>query len=160
MKRTLTQSSSTTKAIAKDDENLEGLVVAITDISNSQTDKKGKYWTALICGCDQNIHRITKYLSLKTNCSLHMKIVEHFKNNNGFKLTKLKSVGDQTYTATNETMLMSKTLSFTPSCTNIYNIQDIQSSSDGEHVSVICKIIDIGPVRNDRNFVILNNFTN
>ncbi|CAF3426323.1 unnamed protein product [Rotaria sp. Silwood2] len=108
-------------------------------------DKQEKYWTALICDSNQNIIRITKYLSSKTKCSLHEKIVEHFNNKKGVKLNKLKFTGDNMYVATHETIATSKAVSFTPSCMELSSIEDIESMSDGQYVPFMCKIIRIGP---------------
>lgn len=127
-----------------------------TDVSNSQGEKKGKYWTALVCDMNQHISQITKYLSSKTNCSLHAKRLDHFQDQTGIKLTKLRLTGDHLYTATNETIAVVKSVLFTPSCTRISTIQDIQSMSDGEHVSFVCKIIDISPVRSNSRALNLN----
>ena len=71
MKRTYSNIQNSNNASKTATVVLEGVVVAITDIFDSQTDKKGKYWTALICDANQNVKRITKYLSSKTKCTLH-----------------------------------------------------------------------------------------
>lgn len=156
MKRTFNTTINSNISNIKSNEVLEGLVVAVLDVSNSQGERKGKYWTALVCDMNQHINRITKYLSSKMNCSLHAKMVDHFKDQTGIKLTKLRLAGDHLYTATNETIAVVKPVLFTPSCTRITTIQDIQSMSDGEHVSLVCKIMDIGPVRSSRRVLNLN----
>jgi hypothetical protein len=74
---------------------LEGIVVGVTDIVDSHSDKKGKCWIALICDVNQNANRITKYLSLKSKCSLHLKMLEYLNNQTGIKLNKLKFAGDK-----------------------------------------------------------------
>ncbi len=51
------------------------------------------------------------------------------------------------YTATNETIAAPKAVSFIPSCSQIITLENIESMSDGQYVSFVCKIIDIGPVR-------------
>ena len=150
MKRRFNTALNSNTSNLEANEVLEGLVVAVTDISHNQGNKAGKYWTALVCDVNQNINRITKYLSLKVNCSLHTKIVEHLKDQSGLKLTKLRLTGDQIYTAINETMIVAKPILFTPSYTRVSTIQDIRSMSDGEHVSFVCKIMDIDPVRSSR----------
>lgn len=146
MKRTFNTIQNTNNSNVKPNAVLEGVVVAVTEISDSQGDKKGKYWTALVCDSNQNINRITKYLSLRTTCSLHGKIVEYLNNQTAIKLNKLKYTGDNLYTATNETIAAPKEISFTPLCTQISSIENIQSMSEGQYVSFSCKIIDIGPV--------------
>jgi hypothetical protein len=65
-------------------------------------------------------------------------------NKSGIKLNKLKFVGDRMYTATNQTIPALKSLSFTPSCTQLISLQDIESMSDGEYLSFICQVIDVG----------------
>ncbi|CAF4422634.1 unnamed protein product, partial [Rotaria magnacalcarata] len=129
---------------SKPDATLEGVVVAVTNISDNQTDKKGKYWTALISDSNQNMNRITKYLSSRINCSVHVKMVEHLNNQHGVKLNKLKFNGDNTYVATSETITTPKVLSFAPLCAQITTIKNIESMTDGEYLSLTCKIIDVG----------------
>jgi hypothetical protein len=68
---------------------LEGYIVAVTAITVNQNDKKGRHSTALICNQEQTICRLAKYLSATSNCCLHPKILEYFKNQNGIKLTLL-----------------------------------------------------------------------
>ncbi|CAF1401823.1 unnamed protein product [Adineta steineri] len=145
MKRTITTITNSNNANVKANLSLEGVVVAVTAILDSQITKQGKYWTALVCDSNQNLNRIAKYLSSKTNCSLHPKIIEYLNNQNGIKLNKLKFSGDNMYTASNETIAAPKVVTFTPTCTQISTINDIQSMSDGQYVSLMCKIIDIGP---------------
>ncbi|CAF1440193.1 unnamed protein product [Adineta steineri] len=146
MKRTITTITNSNNANIKANLSLEGIVVAVTAILDSQITKHGKYWTALVCDSNQNLNRIAKYLSSKTNCSLHPKIIEYLNNQNGIKLNKLKFSGDNMYTASNETIAAPKVVTFTPTCTQISTINDIQSMSDGQYVSYMCKIIDIGPL--------------
>jgi hypothetical protein len=50
------------------------------------------------------------------------------------------------YIATHETVATLKVVSFTPSCTQLSLIQDIESMSDGQYISFIGKIVDICPV--------------
>jgi hypothetical protein len=156
MKRTFDTIQNTNNANVKPNAILEGVVVAVTNIFDSQGDKKGKYWSALVCDSNQNINRITKYLSSRTRCSLHGKIVEYLNNGNGIKLNKLKYSGDNLYTASNETIAASKPVLFTPSCTRISSIEDIQTMSDGQYVSFNCKILDIGPVNISKIVFYLN----
>ncbi|CAF1239867.1 unnamed protein product [Rotaria sp. Silwood1] len=144
MKRTFNMIQNTNNSNPKPNITLEGIIVAVSDISDNQTQKKGKYWTALLCDINQNINRITKYLSSKTNCSLHVKMIEHLNNQHGVRLNKLKHNGDNTYVATIETIATPTLLTLTPLCTKTSTIKNIESMSDGEHVSFACKIIDIG----------------
>ncbi|CAF1297556.1 unnamed protein product [Adineta steineri] len=146
MKRTITTITNSNNGNVKANLSLEGVVVAVTAILDSQITKQGKYWTALVCDSNQNLNRIAKYLLSKTNCSLHPKIIEYLNNQNGIKLNKLKFNGDNMYTASNETIAAPKVVTFTPTCTQISTINDIQSMSDGQYVSFMCKIIDIGPL--------------
>lgn len=148
MKRSYNTTQNLNITNAKPNATLEGVVVAVTDISENHSDKKGKYWTALICDVNQNINRITKYLSSKTNCSLHVKLREYLNNQNSVRLNKLKLNGDNTYITTNETIPTPKLLSLIPLCTQITTIKNIQSMSDGEYISFTSKIIDIGSVSN------------
>jgi hypothetical protein len=146
MKRSFNNIQNSNSPTIRNNGVLEGVVVAVTNIFDSNTDKKGKYWSALICDANQNVNRLTKYLSSKTTCRLHEKIMESFKNKTGIKVNKLKFNGDQLYTASNETIAIPKVVSFTPSCIQFNLLQDIESMSDGEYVSFMCKIVDIGPV--------------
>ncbi|CAF3664251.1 unnamed protein product, partial [Rotaria socialis] len=145
MKRTHDTIENGHNANARGNTVIEGVVIVVTPISDSQGDKRGKYWTALICDVNQNVIRITKYLSSKTKCSLHEKMLQYHNNKDGLKLNKLKLNGDDSYIATYETIATSKLLSFTPSCMELASIENIQSMSDGQYVSFMCKIIDIGP---------------
>ncbi|CAF4137251.1 unnamed protein product [Rotaria sp. Silwood2] len=143
---------NTNNSNPKPNTTLEGIIVAVSNISENQTDKKGKYWAALLCDINQNINRITKYLSSKTNCSLHVKMIEHLNNQHGVRLNKLKHNGDNTYVATIETIATPTLLTLTPLCTKTSTIKNIESMSVGEHVSFACKIIDIGSkTRNPKN---------
>ncbi|CAF1527027.1 unnamed protein product [Adineta ricciae] len=144
MKRSFNTISNGSSSMCKGDETLEGLVVAVTDLSNNQAERKGKYWTALICDSNQNINRITKYLSSKTICSLHVKMLQYLKDQTGIKLNKLRSSGDRVYTTTNETTAITKPVVFTPTCTRIVSIREVQSMSDGDCVTLTCNIVDIG----------------
>lgn len=146
MKRTHDTMDNSNNANAKNNALIEGIVIAVTPISDSQGEKKGKYWTALICDSTQNVIRITKYLTSKPKCPLHEKLIEYFNNKNGVILNKLKSNGDHSYIATYETTTSLKHLSFTPSCLELSSIENIKSMSDGQYVSFTCKIIDIGQV--------------
>lgn len=151
MKRSFHTTQNANISSVKPNATLEGIVVALTNISENHTDKKGKYWTALICDLNQNINRLTKYLSTKANCSLHVKMAEYLNNQNGVRLNKLKLNGDNTYVATNETIPTPKPLSLTPLCTQITTIKNIESMSDGEYISFTCKIVDIGSVSTLKN---------
>ncbi|CAF4583955.1 unnamed protein product [Rotaria sp. Silwood2] len=143
---------NTNNSNPKPNTTLEGIIVAVSNISENQTEKKGKYWTTLLCDINQNINRITKYLSSKTNCSLHVKMIEHLNNQHGVRLNKLKHNGDNTYVATIETIATPTLLTLTPLCTKTSTIKNIESMSVGEHVSFACKIIDIGSkTRNPKN---------
>ena len=146
MKRSFNNALNATSSIARGDETLEGLVVAVTGLSNNQAERKGRYWTALVCDSNQNISRITKYLSSKTKCSLHVKMLQSFNDQTGIKVNKLRSSGDHVYTTTNETVATTKPVVFSPTCTRITSIREIQSMSDGDYVSLTCKIVDIGSV--------------
>ena len=146
MKRAFNATLNATNSVVRGDETVEGLVVAVTGLSNNQPERKGKYWTALICDSNQNISRITKYLSSKTKCSLHVKMIQALKDQAGIKLNKLRSSGDHVYTTTNETIATTKPVVFTPTCTRIASIREIQSMSDGDYISLTCKIVDIGSV--------------
>ncbi|CAF3744627.1 unnamed protein product [Rotaria socialis] len=145
MKRTYDTIENGHNANARGNAVIEGVVIVVTQISDSQGDKRGKYWTALICDTNQNVIRITKYLSSKTKCSLREKMLQYYKNKNGVKLNKLKLNGDDNYIATYETTSTSILISFTPICMELISIENIQSMSDGQYVSFTCKIIDIGP---------------
>ncbi|CAF1364774.1 unnamed protein product [Adineta steineri] len=142
MKRSITTLQISNNANVKANLTLEGIVVAVTPIFNSQFNKQGKYWTGLVCDSNQDINRITKYLSSKTNCLLHTKMIEFLNNQNGMKLNELKFNDDNMYTATNQTIVAPKLVSFTPSCIQLFTINDIESMSGGQYVSFICKIID------------------
>ncbi|CAF3392886.1 unnamed protein product [Rotaria socialis] len=144
MKRGFNMIQNANISNSKPNATLEDVVVAVTNISDNQTDKKGKYWTASISDSNQNMNRITKYLSSRINCSLHLKMVEHLNNQHGVKLNKLKFNGDNAYIATSETIATPKVLSFAPLCTQITTIKNIESMTDGEYLSLTCKIIDVG----------------
>jgi len=68
------------------------------------------------------------------------------KNKTGIKVSKLKLNGYQLYTASNETIAIPKVVLFTPSCIQFNLLEDIESMSDGEYISFMCKIIDIEAV--------------
>ncbi|CAF2141180.1 unnamed protein product [Rotaria magnacalcarata] len=142
MKRGFNMIQNANISNSKPNATLEGVVVVVTNISDNQIDKKGKYWTALISDSNQNMNRITKYLSSRINCSLHLKMVEHLNNQHGVKLNKLKFNGDNTYIATSETITTSKVLSFAPLCTQIITIKNIEPMTDGDFEA----IPDIGDV--------------
>ncbi|CAF3624081.1 unnamed protein product [Rotaria socialis] len=144
MKRGFNMIQNANISNSKPNATLEDVVVAVINISDNQTDKKGKYWTASISDSNQNMNRITKYLSSRINCSLHLKMVEHLNNQHGVKLNKLKFNGDNAYIATSETIATPKVLSFAPLCTQITTIKNIESMTDGEYLSLTCKIIDVG----------------
>ena len=146
MKRTFIAMQTFNNSNVKSNAVLEGIVVAISSISNSQTEKNGKYWTAIICDSNQNINHLTKYLSAKINCRLHEKLTESFKNKSGIKLNKLKLNGDNSYIASSETIAAPKVMMFTPICTELNLLKDIQEMSNGDYVSFTCKVLDIGPV--------------
>ncbi|CAM4971316.1 unnamed protein product [Rotaria socialis] len=153
MKRATNTTENTNSIKQKTNTILEGIVIAVTSISDNQNDKKGKYWTALICDVNQNVNRITKYVSLKSNCFIHTKMLDHLNNQRGIKLNKLKFNDDNTYVATSETVAVEKILALTPLCTQITTIKNIECMSDGEYVSFICKVVEIG---SDES-VLLNN---
>ena len=125
---------------------LEGVVVGITNIFDGSADRKGKYWSALICDANQNVNRLTKYLSSKIPCRLHERVIDSLNNRTGLQVTKLRLTGDHLDTASNETIATPTMTSFTPSCTQNRSFEDIESICDGEYVSFMCKIIDIGLV--------------
>lgn len=147
MKRSFNNMQNSNGFNTKNNAVLEGLIVTVSNISDSGTDKKGKYWTALICDANQEVNRLTKYLPSKNTCRLHEKMMEFFHNKSGIKINKLKLNGDHLYTASNETIVIPKVVSFTASCTQNKLLEEIESMSDGQYVSCVCKIIDIGPVR-------------
>lgn len=154
MKRVFEQMQHSKISNSRNDAIVEGIVVAVTSILDTATDRKGKYWTALICDSNQNVSRLSKYLSSKTSCRLYERMTESFKNKTGVKLNKLRVTGDYLYTASNETIAISKVLSFTPACTEHKSIREIESMSDGCYISSKCKIMDIGPVRiHGRKFI-------
>ncbi|CAM4919227.1 unnamed protein product [Rotaria socialis] len=144
MKRTFNTTQNTNMANSKLDAMLEGVIVTVPEISDNQNEKKGKYWTALLCDSNQNINRITKYLSSRAMCTLHRKMIEYLNNESSIRLNKLKCSGEKTYTATAETIGTPIDLSLTPLCTQITTIKNIQSMSDEEYISFNCKILDIG----------------
>ena len=154
MKRAANTIENSNNSLVKGNAVVEGIIVTVTNLHDNYTDKKGKYWTALICDSNQNIIRITKYLSSKTKCSLHEKIVQYYNNKNGIKLNKLKFSGDYAYIATHETVATLKDVSFTPLCLRLSSIQEIESMSDGQYVSFVCKVIDIGPVSIQKIFIV------
>ena len=121
MKRTINTIEKSNNSTVKGNAILEGVIVAVTNLLDIQSDKKGKYWNALLCDSNQNVIRITKYLSSKTKSPLNEKIIECYDNKNGIKLNKLKFNGDDMYIATHETIATSKLLSFTPLCTQQFN---------------------------------------
>ncbi|CAF2086259.1 unnamed protein product [Rotaria magnacalcarata] len=144
MKRTFNTTQNTNMANSKPDAMLEGVIVTVSEISDNQNEKKGKYWTALLCDSNQNINRITKYLSSRAMCTRHRKMMEYLNNESSIRLNKLKCSGEKTYTATAETIGTPIDLSLTPLCTQITTIKNIQSMSDEEYISFNCKILDIG----------------
>jgi hypothetical protein len=145
MKRSNNAIANSNSSSVKANAVLEGVIVTVTNLFDNY-DKKGKYWSALLCDSNQCVIRITKYLSSKTKCSLHEKVLEYCKNKNGIKLNKLKFSSDDMYIATHETVATPKIVSFTPSCVDLSLIQEIESMSNGQYISFICKIVDIGPV--------------
>ncbi|CAF0845450.1 unnamed protein product [Adineta steineri] len=80
MKRTIISSKNSNNANVKPNLTLEGVVVVVTAIQGSQITKQGKYLTALVCDSNENVNRIAKYLSSKSNCSLHTKMIEYLNN--------------------------------------------------------------------------------
>jgi hypothetical protein len=149
MKRTFRNMSNSSGFSAKPTAVLEGYVVAVTPITINQSDKKGRHWTALICDQEQTVSRLTKYLSSRSNCCLHSRMLDYLKSQNGIKLNKLKAHDDNTFTATNETIAAPKTLSFSPLCIRLRPLTECQTTADGEYVSFTCKIVEIGPVSSE-----------
>lgn len=146
MKRSFNTMQSSNNSNVKPNSVLEGIIVAITSISNTETEKNQKYWTALICDEDQNISRLTKYFSSKTNCHLYEKLCQSLKNKTGIKLNKLKVNGDNSYILSNETTAIAKDVIFTPLCMKFMLLKDIEKVSNGEYVSFTCKVLNIGSV--------------
>lgn len=154
MKRSFDDKHNLNTSNTRKESVLEGVVVAVSAIFDTNVDRKGKYWTALICDANQNVNRLTKYLSSKIPCRLHERIVESFNNKSGVRVTKLRFSGDYLYTACNETIVTPKVVSFTPSCTQNRSLEDIESMCNEEYVSFTCKVMDIGPERiQKKNFI-------
>jgi hypothetical protein len=146
MKRISNNNENSNTTNTKNNISLEGIVVAISNLTHKQNEKKTSFWTALLCNADQDIIRITKYLSCKRKCTLHEKLTQFYNDHNGCELNKLKFNSDDSYTATPETTVVPKQLSIKPNCLEIIPLENIENKCDGEYISFIAKIIEIGSV--------------
>jgi hypothetical protein len=146
MKRMNNTTDNSNSTNTKNNISIEGVVVAISNLTNKQNEKRTSFWTALICNADQEIIRITKYLSCKRKCTLHENLVQFYNNQNGCELNKLKFNSEDSYTATPETTILLKQLSIKPNCLEIIPLENIETKCDGEYISFIAKIIEIGSV--------------
>ncbi|CAF1472901.1 unnamed protein product [Adineta ricciae] len=144
MKRANTTNENSISINNKCNLSVEGVVVAISNMTHKQNQRTTSFWTALLCQSDQNIIRITKYLSCKRKCTLHEKLVEFYNKQDGCQFNKLKFNTDDSYTATAETTVAAKQLSMKPTCLEVIPLDQIGSKCDGEYVSFLAKILEIG----------------
>ncbi|CAF1197013.1 unnamed protein product [Adineta ricciae] len=153
MKRTNTSHENSISINNTSNVTIEGVVVAISNLTHKQNQRTTSFWTALLCQSDQNIIRITKYLSCKRKCTLHEKLVDFYNKQDGCEVNKLKFNTDDSYTASHETTVAAKQLSIKPNCLELIQLEQIESKCDGEYISFLAKILEIGPDEN----VIFNN---
>ncbi|CAF1523508.1 unnamed protein product [Adineta ricciae] len=144
MKRANTTSENSISINNKSNLSVEGVVVAISNMTHKQNQRTTSFWTALLCQSDQNIIRITKYLSCKRKCALHEKLVEFYNKQDACQLNKLKFNTDDSYTATTETTVVAKQTSIKPTCLEVIPLDQIESKCDGEYGSFLAKILEIG----------------
>ena len=146
MKRTKTSNENSISTNNTSNVSIEGIVVAISNPTHTQNQRTTSFWTALLCQADQSIIRMTKYLSCKRKCTLHEKLVQFYNTQASCQVNKLKFNSDDSYTATAETTVVSKELSIKPTCLELIRLEEIETKCDGEYVSFLAKIIEIGPV--------------
>jgi len=125
MKRRNTSNENSISINNRSNLSIDGVVVAISNLTHKQNQRTTSFWTALLCQSDQNIIRITKYLSCKRKCSLHEKLVEFYNKQDGCEVNKLKFNTDDSYTATPETTVVAKQLSIKPNCLELIALEQI-----------------------------------
>ncbi|CAF1345881.1 unnamed protein product [Adineta ricciae] len=146
MKRTNTNYENSISINNAANVSIEGIVVAISNLTHKQNQRTTSFWTAFLCQSDQNIIRITKYLSCKRKCTLHEKLVEFYNKQDGCEVNELKFNTKESYTATPQTTVVPKQLSIKANCLQFIPLEQIESKCDGEYVSFLANIIEIGPV--------------
>ena len=146
MKRTNTSNENSISVNNTLNVAIEGTVVAISHLAHTQNQRTTSFWTALLCQADQSIIRITKYLSCKRKCTLHEKLVDFYNKQDGCEVNKLKFNSEDSYTATAETTVVAKQLSIKSTCLELVPLEQIESKCDGEYVSFLAKVVEIGPV--------------
>ncbi|CAF1454673.1 unnamed protein product [Adineta ricciae] len=142
MKRKANNNDSVT--INNNDMTIEGIPVAVTNMTQSDNNVRSTHWSTLICDANQTLVRITKFVSSNTRCTLHQKIIDHMNNQTGVSISKVKQTSDDAYIANHQTIATPKSLSFSPKSLQIISIEEIQKLEDEQYVSFNCKILDVG----------------